>query len=298
MFVLLVAVAVLIAVELEVRPAGVGALRRAGGGHRLGHAHPRRGPRAAAPARLASQPRAGSRSQAPRVGWVGVGRIAAVTLACAAVLAPWVIRNAVVFGRPLLATDSNTLIAGANCPDTYYGHDIGWWSLRCMERARTRVQVSAAMPRPPPLGATPAITSGACRGGRGAGPAHVRPLPAPAPGQPRAPPAVGRRRRARVLLPGPVARLLCGWLRLRSFRWELLAPVVMVVLVSAAGWGIGRFRVAADVSLLVLAASALAAGLRPRPPWGWPSCAPRTFRYPTRSPAGDEFRRLVWSHAP
>ena len=38
-------------------------------------------------------------------------------------------------------------------------------------------------------------------------------------------------------------------------RWILLAPIVMVVIVSAVTWGIGRFRIAADVSLIVLAAA-------------------------------------------
>ncbi|MDQ6745152.1 MAG: hypothetical protein M3Z27_03925, partial [Actinomycetota bacterium] len=52
-----------------------------------------------------------------------------------------------------------------------------------------------------------------------------------------------------------------GVLRRRGLRRELLAPVAMVVIVSLLGWGIGRFRVAADVSLLVLAAEVLSAGL-------------------------------------
>ena len=52
----------------------------------------------------------------------------------------------------------------------------------------------------------------------------------------------------------------------------------MVILVSAVGWGIGRFRVGADVSLLVLAALTMApAGL---------------------GTVGDEFRRPAWSHPP
>jgi len=52
-----------------------------------------------------------------------------------------------------------------------------------------------------------------------------------------------------------------GWRRLRGRRrWPLLAPVAMVVLVSALGWGIGRFRVGADVTLLVLAAAAVTVG--------------------------------------
>ena len=44
----------------------------------------------------------------------------------------------------------------------------------------------------------------------------------------------------------------------QSDRWILLAPVWMVMIVSIAGWGIGRFRVAADVAMIVFAAYYLA----------------------------------------
>jgi hypothetical protein len=47
-------------------------------------------------------------------------------------------------------------------------------------------------------------------------------------------------------------------------RWILLAPVWMVLIVSVTGWGIGRFRVAADISILVLAAYAIAAMIDPK----------------------------------
>jgi hypothetical protein len=39
----------------------------------------------------------------------------------------------------------------------------------------------------------------------------------------------------------------------------LLAPVLLVTIVSALGWGITRFRHAAEVSIVILAASALSA---------------------------------------
>ena len=70
-------------------------------------------------------------------------RLLATTAASVLVIAPWVTRNLVVFHRLTLATDANTLIAGANCHDTYYGHDIGWWSLECLARGRTRSQLLA-----------------------------------------------------------------------------------------------------------------------------------------------------------
>ncbi|HSO97750.1 MAG TPA: glycosyltransferase family 39 protein [Solirubrobacteraceae bacterium] len=178
------------------------------------------------------------------------------TLVCLAVLAPWVIRNAVMFGRPLLATDSNTLIAGANCADTFYGHDIGWWSLRCMERARTRVQVQQGD-----------ASTAAAR--RYAGD-HLGRLPLVAAARVARtfdlfqPLRQGNRelRRRWVDILGlvffyPVFGLALLTVLRRRAPWELLAPVAMVVIVSALGWGIGRFRVGADVSLLVLAAVTL-----------------------------------------
>jgi 4-amino-4-deoxy-L-arabinose transferase-like glycosyltransferase len=183
-------------------------------------------------------------------------RLAAVTLACVVVLAPWVIRNAVAFGRPLIATDSNTLIAGANCPDTYYGHDIGWWSLRCMERARSRVQIERG----------DASTAAAWRyagdhAGRLPVVAAVRVLRTFDLFQPFRQGNQEPRRRWVDVVSAPfvwvvLALAIVGFVRLRgAVRWPLMAPIVMVVLVSALGWGIGRFRIGADVTLLVLAAA-------------------------------------------
>jgi 4-amino-4-deoxy-L-arabinose transferase-like glycosyltransferase len=192
-------------------------------------------------------------------------RIAASTAAALILLGPWVVRNAVVFGHPSLAADANTLIAGANCRDTYYGHDVGWWSLDCMVRSRTRSQVlhgdastakafsyaGAHLVRLPLIAAVRVLRSFDL----------FQPL------------RQGNRepRRRWVDVVGlvfyyPLLVLAAFGLRVvRLPRWTLLAPVGMVVIVSALGWGIGRFRVAADVSLLVLAACTLARGPRRQP---------------------------------
>jgi hypothetical protein len=165
-----------------------------------------------------------------------------------------VIRNAIVFHRFILAADSSTVIAGANCHDTYYGHDIGWWSNACLERARTRTQLLEG-----------AASTGAAVTFAGH---HMTRLPLVA--AIRAlrtfdlfqPLRQGNRepRRKWVDIVGlalyfPLLVLaVLGAIRLRARRWILLAPVWMALIVSITGWGIGRFRVAADVSIIVLAA--------------------------------------------
>ena len=48
------------------------------------------------------------------------------------VLAPWVIRNNLVMEeRVTLSDGTGTVMVQANCDDTYYGAHIGYWSLRC-----------------------------------------------------------------------------------------------------------------------------------------------------------------------
>lgn len=49
-------------------------------------------------------------------------------LACVLVLAPWTIRNALTFERPvLISSNTGGLLAGANCERSYYGPEIGTW---------------------------------------------------------------------------------------------------------------------------------------------------------------------------
>jgi 4-amino-4-deoxy-L-arabinose transferase-like glycosyltransferase len=60
---------------------------------------------------------------AQRAGLIGVALAASMV-----VVAPWVVRNLVTFDRPVfLASDTDSVIAGANCHDTYYGRDLGSW---------------------------------------------------------------------------------------------------------------------------------------------------------------------------
>jgi hypothetical protein len=184
-------------------------------------------------------------------------------------VAPWMVRNVVVFHRVIIAADSSTVIAGANCHDTYYGRNIGWWSLRCLERARTRTQLLEG----------DASTSAAVRYARD----HVTRLPLVAAVrvlrtfdffQPLRQGNLEPRRRwvdiAGLAFYYPLLILaVVGAIQLRRDRWLVLAPIAMVVIVSLLGWGIGRFRVAADVSLIVLAAYLLTGARTPAGGGSW-----------------------------
>ena len=65
------------------------------------------------------------------------------------VMAPWLVRNAVEFHRPVLSTNSEEVLYYANCPDTYSGQFIGYWSFNCQERARAEREAQG-LPRDPP----------------------------------------------------------------------------------------------------------------------------------------------------
>src|SRR6201999_3325739 len=56
--------------------------------------------------------------------------------ACAVVLAPWTIRNAVTFHAPVLISDNASgVFVGANCAPTYSGPLIGSWVFSCYGNA-------------------------------------------------------------------------------------------------------------------------------------------------------------------
>jgi hypothetical protein len=59
-------------------------------------------------------------------------RALAGVAACAVVLAPWTIRNALTFDAPVLISDNaNGVFVGANCGPTYSGPLIGGWVFSC-----------------------------------------------------------------------------------------------------------------------------------------------------------------------
>jgi 4-amino-4-deoxy-L-arabinose transferase-like glycosyltransferase len=188
-------------------------------------------------------------------------------LALAAVLTPWTIRNWITFDRPVvIATNSGSAVGGANCRQTYYGDQLGGWRPQCLhdhpgneaERMAT-LRADGVRYARGHAGRLPVVLA-------------VRlarvwnlfdPLQVPE----------GRSAGAEKL--GVLAFFLLvalgvvGALSLRRQRgplWILLAPFVVVSVTVLVTYGNQRFREAADVSLVVLAAVGLDALLRGRRP--------------------------------
>jgi 4-amino-4-deoxy-L-arabinose transferase-like glycosyltransferase len=185
--------------------------------------------------------------------------------ACLLVLSPWLIRNAVAFGRFVpISTNIGGLLAGANCPQTYHGPLLGQWDLACL---------------PPATYANEAAESNHLRDvGLRYARDHLGRLPVVIaarigrsfelflPRQQWAMEAFFEGRdenveKAGVLVYYVVALLaIAGTVLLirRRGPWGiLLSPLVLVVFVSVTGYGFTRFRVGAEPALIVLAAVAI-----------------------------------------
>ncbi len=192
-------------------------------------------------------------------------RAGVVAVVCGLVLAPWLVRCWAAFDRPVaITTSSGDLIAGANCDAVYRGAFIGQWAFQCVlgerganeaivaDRLRERGLRYAREHR----GRLPAVT--AARVLRPWGlfhPSQEVGLQRAGGGGPRWMGWLGLGI-AWALVPAAIA----GAVLLRRRREPLtllLAPVALVVLLSATAYGILRFRTAADVAIVVLAAVAL-----------------------------------------
>jgi 4-amino-4-deoxy-L-arabinose transferase-like glycosyltransferase len=183
------------------------------------------------------------------------------------VLVPWVARNWAEFGQPVLSTNSGSLAYGANCHTAYYSRQIGSWP--CYPRVavvppRDEADISADL-RDTGLtyahdhaGRLPAVIAARLlRSFDFWSPARATRFEAD----------IGDRdvnvyrigvAMYYLLLPLAVA----GAVMLRRRREPigfLLAPFTVVVVVSILGYGTPRFRVPAEVPLVVLAAVAVAA---------------------------------------
>jgi len=191
-------------------------------------------------------------------------RLAAlVCLATALAIAPWVIRNAVTFERStFLTTGDGSVLRGANCDSAYRGPVTGAWNFGCLTGYRVPRDESILAARwrdeavdyaSDNLGRVPVVV--AARIGRSfslyPGPERQVAWLKFTEDRPRTPVWV-----ALAAYVAVVALAITGVAALRE-RLDLvailLAPVALVVLTSAAGYGGWRFRQPAEVAFVVLA---------------------------------------------
>jgi 4-amino-4-deoxy-L-arabinose transferase-like glycosyltransferase len=189
-------------------------------------------------------------------------RAALATLACALVLAPWAIRNADRFGAFVpISTNDSTVLAGANCPLTYHGVDLGGWNIDCISpRRRDNEAEQAAIWRREAtdyarehVGRLPVV-------------AAVRLLRVWDLWQPRRQVMFAEGRQRRVEQAGVAvyfAFLVLGALGAVALHRRgvtllvLLAPAVAVCVAAVLGYGVPRLRHAFEIPLLVLAAAGI-----------------------------------------
>lgn len=202
---------------------------------------------------------------------LGKRRLRTFALVCAAtavVCLPWCVRNSLEFDQPTtITTGDGSVIAGANLPSTYHGDNLGGWDFNglyntpagrnpslneAVQSDRWRSEgIAYARDH---AGRLPAVL--AARVLRtwelfpfsraeqvklaGSESKHVRTLEYP----------------SQLMLLGVVLLAVAGGVSLRRRGrpvWVLLAPIVLVTLVSMAGHGDPRYRHAGDIGLVVLA---------------------------------------------
>lgn len=192
-------------------------------------------------------------------------RVLGCTLACLAVLTPWTVRNLDAFHQLVVVShNDSTVLAGANCPATYHGVDLGSWDFGCISARQTLHEgVQADRWRSQGLHYAQA---------------HVSRLPVVLVvrllrtwdfWQPRRQVQFAESRAPwadeagvacyYLLLPLAVFGAVLLWRRGPATAWILLAPVALVSLSSLLGYGLPRFRHAAEPSLVILAATGLLA---------------------------------------
>jgi hypothetical protein len=189
--------------------------------------------------------------------------LAAIVLGAALLtITPWVVRNSLTTDRlTLISTEEGAVIAGANCDLTYRGRDLGYWHSACVglrgdgnsARRAQRLRRQGLDYARDHAGRLPAVegarllrTFGLWQPER-----HVFF-------------AEGRK------LPGRLLAVLAVWIVLAlgaAGAWALrrrpgtlailLAPVVLALGTTLIAFGYPRFRYAADVVLIVLAATLL-----------------------------------------
>jgi 4-amino-4-deoxy-L-arabinose transferase-like glycosyltransferase len=215
---------------------------------------------------------------AARPAWrQGVRLLVAAGLAALIVVTPWVVYNLTRFDEPVaISTGLGQTVLAANCPQTYFGPEIGYWAVDCVlsprkpiraigdesvqEAAYRRVGVDYATGH---AGRLPFVVY--ARLGRTFG--FYAPVD-----QLRVDERDNRRE-----LPVSIAGLLTFYVlaglsiagvvvlrRRRALVFPILAPVAAVVIAVAFTYGQTRFRAPAEISMALLAAVTIDAVLRRR----------------------------------
>src|SRR5207248_2510661 len=186
-----------------------------------------------------------------------LGAVAVLTVA------PWCVRNSLELDHPMLvSSEDGSVLAGANCARTYTGYNLGYWRADCLPRAHDRNAATASI----------RLRGVGLRYARD----HARRLPAVA--AVRVLRTFGLWQPQRLVyfaegrkLPGRLLAVAAGWAVLalaaagalalgrrdRRRLILLLAPVGLALITSVLAFGYPRFRYAADVSLILLAALAV-----------------------------------------
>jgi 4-amino-4-deoxy-L-arabinose transferase-like glycosyltransferase len=200
-----------------------------------------------------------------------LGQAALLGMAFTLVLAPWTIRNVIQMHHFVpISANSDEVIRNANCDQTYYGRQLGFWALECYQ------------PDPPP-GADEVERAAFWRR---AGIDYIRQHKSRVPvvvaarvgrvwdlyrpkqnldnstleGRNRRAGAVGQRVYFALL---PLSVLGAIILRRRRVPiLPLIAMAALVTLTAASAYGVIRFRVPAEVAMVILSAVAIEAALR------------------------------------
>lgn len=188
------------------------------------------------------------------------GLVAVACVAAALAIAPWTVRNLDRFDTLVpVSTNADSVIGGANCDPAYSGDDVGGWQLGCLADWRTLNEAKQAE-----IWREDGIDYALDNTGRWPAVVAARVLrtwDAYPPGKVVAnegrPVSAARLGIVAYFLLLPFAFAGAWLLRRRRELAILLGPVVLVTLSSAAGWGVSRFRHAAEIALVVLAAYAL-----------------------------------------
>jgi 4-amino-4-deoxy-L-arabinose transferase-like glycosyltransferase len=186
-------------------------------------------------------------------------RLAILVAGGVLVVAPWTVRNVVLFDEVvLISINDSTVLAGANCPSTYAGPELGGWDVNCVAPVGGNEVEEAAVWREQGLehlranvDRLPAVV--AARLARTAG--VWEPLEATAEGRHEGTQAVGNVVWLVVLAPGAVlGAAVLARRRRRAELLVLLAPVAATLVVTVVGFGMLRFRHSAELAAVVLTA--------------------------------------------